>query len=287
MTWPPGTHIEPRFPGTREHVHASEAIERADWREAYRSVDPATAEAFGIRFERLGHVDLLIMTHVDLLMFNRMSGLGVDEPASEELLDQAIGRYRKAGVPRFFVGVSVAARPIQLTDWITGRGLSLHNSWVKLTRPVDPIPNAFTTARIKEIGREHADDFGRTIQTVFGMPERMADWAAALVGQPGRRHFMAFVHDKPVGTAALYYEGDWAEFGYAAVLPDSRGKGIQAALIAARIRAAREAGCKWISMETAEETLEKPSYSFRNAKRMGFETMYLRPNYLGTTTSST
>jgi GNAT superfamily N-acetyltransferase len=228
-----------------------------------------------------------MMTNVDLLMFNRVTGLGVETPATEELVDRAIGRFRKAGVPRFFVDVSVAARPIQLTDWITGRGLSLHNNWVKLTRQADSVPNTFTTAQIKEIGREHADHFGRIVQIVFQMPERLADWAAALVGRPGRRHFMAFERNKPVGTAALYCQDDWAEFGYAAVLPDSRGRGIQAALIAARIRAAREAGCKWISMETAEETLEKPSYSLRNARKMGFETMYLRPNYLGTTASST
>ena len=81
--------------------------------------------------------------------------------------------------------------------------------------------------------------------------------------------------------------GTHIAFAYAAVLPEARGKGIQAALIATRIRAARESGCTWISMETAEETLEKPSYSFRNARKMGFETMYLRPNYLGTTNSST
>jgi hypothetical protein len=40
-------------------------------------------------------------------------------------------------------------------------------------------------------------------------------------------------------------------------------------------------GCRWLSMETAEETLEKPSYSLRNARKMGFEILYLRPNYLG------
>ena len=33
---------------------------------------------------------------------------------------------------------------------------------------------------------------------------------------------------------------------------------------------------------SAEETLEKPSYSLRNARKMGFEMAYLRPNYLGT-----
>jgi len=285
MTWPPDTNFETRRALTREHLVAAERIERADWRDAYLSASPEMSDAFGMRFTRLdGAVDVLQMTKLDMLMFNRVVGLGVEEPATEELLDQAIALFHEAGVPRFFLDVSPAARPIFLNDWIAERGLSLFNSWVKLTREVDPVPQAFTTTHIAEVGPDRAADFGRIVQIVFGLPEHMADWAAQLVGRKGRRLFMAFERNKPVGVAGLYCENEWAEFGYAAVLPEARGLGIQAALIATRIRAARESGCRWLSMETAEETLEKPSYSLRNARKMGFEVAYLRPNYLGTTT---
>jgi GNAT superfamily N-acetyltransferase len=282
MAWRPDSDTAPRHKDTREHLIAAEAVERADWRDAYRSVTPELAQAFGVRIQRIGDADVLLMTGVDMLMFNRVSGLGVETPATEEALDQAIAVFHNAQVPRFFLDVSPAARPIHLNDWIAERGLSLFNNWVKLTRDVNPIPPSFTTTRIVEVGPERAQDFGRIVQVVFGLPERMAEWAAGLVGRPGRRQFMALEHDKPVGVGALYCDGDWAEFGYAAVLPEARGKGIQAALIAARIKAARESGCRWISMETAEETLEKPSYSLRNARKMGFEVLYLRPNFLGT-----
>jgi GNAT superfamily N-acetyltransferase len=236
-----------------------------------------------MRVERVGTADVLIMASPGVLMFNRVSGLGVDTPATEGQLDEAIARFGAAKVPRFFIDVSPAARPLELTDWITGRGLSIYNNWVKLTREVEPVPVTFTTARIKEIGREHADAFGRIVQLADGLPGRISDWLSLLVGRPGRRQFMAFDRDKPIGTGAIYIEGEWASFGYAAVIPEARGGGVHAALIAARIRAARESGCRWLSMETAEETLEKPSYSLRNARKMGFEVAYLRPNYLGTT----
>ena len=284
MAWPPGSNITARPNTTREHLVAAERIERADWRDAYRAASPDVAKMFGIRLERVGTADVLQMTGLDLLMFNRVAGIGVEEPATEEQLDKAIALFEKAGVPRFFLDVSPAARPIFLTDWIAERGLSIFNSWVKLTREAGTPPPAFTTTRIAEVGQDRAADFGRIVQVVFGLPEGMATWAAGLVGRPGRRQFMAFERDKPVGVAALFCEGEWAEFGYAAVLPEARGLGIQAALIATRIRAARESGCRWLSMETAEETLEKPSYSLRNARKMGFEVAYLRPNYLGTIT---
>ena len=228
-------------------------------------------------------MDVLIVTAADILMFNRAAGLGVETPATEGQLDEVIARFHAARVPRFFIDVSPAARPLLLTDWIAGRGYPLRNNWVKLTREVGPVPWALPDPRIKEIGVEHADEFARIIQGAFGLPERIGPWMRLLVGRPRRRLFMAFDRDKPIGTAGLYIEGEWASFGYAAVIPEARGRGVQAALIATRIRAAREAGCRWLSMETAEETLEKPSYSLRNARKMGFEVAYMRPNYIGTT----
>ncbi|HEY3156425.1 MAG TPA: GNAT family N-acetyltransferase [Candidatus Eisenbacteria bacterium] len=236
-----------------------------------------------MRAERVGSVDVLMMTAADILMFNRAAGLGVETPATEGQLDEVIARFHAARVPRFFIDVSPAARPLLLTDWIASRGFSLRNNWVKLTREVEPVPWALPDPRIKEIGVEHADEFARIIQGAFGLPERIGHWMRLLVGRPRRRHFMAFDRDKPIGTAGLYIEGEWASFGYAAVIPEARGRGVQAALIATRIRAARDAGCRWLSMETAEETLEKPSYSLRNARKMGFEVAYMRPNYIGTT----
>src|SRR6185295_15239478 len=282
MAWRPDSDTTSRPTHTREHLIAAEAIERADWRDAYRSATPEIAAAFGMRCDRIDGADVLQMTGLDMPMFNRVLGLGVDEPATEDQLDRAIERYESAKVPRFFIEVSPTARPIFLNDWIGERGLSLFNNWVKLTRDVNPMPHALTTARIVEATPDRAADFARVVQIVFGLPEGLAGWAAGLVGRPNRRQFLALEHDKPVGVAALYCEGGWAEFGYAAVLPEASGKGIQAALIAARIKAARESGCRWISMETAEETLEKPSYSLRNARKMGFEVAYLRPNFLGT-----
>jgi GNAT superfamily N-acetyltransferase len=283
MVWPPGEKIELRKTLTREHIVAAERIERADRRDAFRSAPPDIAAEFGMRVEQVGGADLVMITAADVSMFNRLAGIGVEMPATEGQLNEALRRFRDAGVARFYVDVSPASRPINLTDWITSRGLALDNNWVKLTREVEPVPTARTNARIEEIGREHALEYGKIVQVVFELPERLSDWADAMVGSPHRRHFMAFDHDKPIATASIYIEGEWASFGYAAVMPQARGRGVQAALIAARIKAARESGCKWLSMDVAEETLEKPSYSLRNAKKMGFEVAYMRPNYLGTT----
>jgi hypothetical protein len=39
-------------------------------------------------------------------------------------------------------------------------------------------------------------------------------------------------------------------------------------------------GCRWVSVETAEQTPEREAPSFRNLTRLGFTVAYRRPNYL-------
>ncbi len=47
-----------------------------------------------------------------------------------------------------------------------------------------------------------------------------------------------------------------------------------------RIRDAIESGCTTLVTETGERIPLKPSNSYRNILRFGFEEAYLRPNYL-------
>jgi len=66
----------------------------------------------------------------------------------------------------------------------------------------------------------------------------------------------------------------------AATRADARGQGLQTALIARRIEAARAAGCRHLVVETALDRPEKPSVSARNLRRMGFRDAYERPNWI-------
>ena len=57
--------------------------------------------------------------------------------------------------------------------------------------------------------------------------------------------------------------------GFAATLPEHRGKSGQNALLAARRRHAREAGCDVVVTETGELRDDRPSSSYRNILRAG------------------
>ena len=68
--------------------------------------------------------------------------------------------------------------------------------------------------------------------------------------------------------------------GFAATLPEHRAKGGQSALLARRIRHAREAGCDVLVTETGERRDDLPSNSYRNILRAGFTEVAVRSNWL-------
>jgi hypothetical protein len=70
-----------------------------------------------------------------------------------------------------------------------------------------------------------------------------------------------------------------AEFGLAATREAARGRGCQLGLLRRRIADAGAAGCRTLFVETGERTAGRPSGSYRNILRAGFEEAYLRPNW--------
>jgi GNAT superfamily N-acetyltransferase len=217
---------------------------------------------------------------IDVLALNRVVGLGLIEPATEEYIDQIIEWFASAGVPRFFVQVSPGAEPDALTGWLTGRSFRPHNNWVRLCRGTQPPPEVITGLLVEQIDRRYAADFGKILAQGFGWPESAGLWWAQTVERPGWHHYLAFDENLPVATGAFFVSEKAAWFSAASTLPGHRGKGAQNALLARRIQDALLLGCTTFSVETAQPTSERDAPSWRNVQRMGFQECYVRPNYL-------
>ncbi|MCE5973383.1 GNAT family N-acetyltransferase [Sinirhodobacter sp. WL0062] len=56
-------------------------------------------------------------------------------------------------------------------------------------------------------------------------------------------HLLAFVDDRPVGTARLFAKGEAGKIGRVCVLPEARGTGLGAALIHAACQHLKDRGC--------------------------------------------
>lgn len=210
-------------------------------------------------------------------MLNRIVGLGLDGPASEQQLDGTIAAM--AGL-RYYVSLSPDAEPAAIGSWLAARGFEPSWGWMGFRRGVDDPPEAETRLAIAELGPERAAEFAALLRAAYGLPEELAPVLAALPGLPGWRCFLALDGDEPAGAAALYAARGAAYLGLAGTAAEHRGKGAQSALLAARIRCARELGCDEVFTETGERVPGRPSASYRNIVRAGFEELRVVPNWI-------
>lgn len=257
-----------------------ELHEARAWAELYRWASDEARRECGVERFSLGSAQGTLASAVDILAFNRVIGLGVQEPATEAMVEETVGRYADAGVKRFFVQLAPQSLPTALPDWLTARGFRHHNNWMKLFRDLSAPPRVESDLRVEIIDRHQAATFAAVIAEAFEWPERVRPWLAGLFGRPGWTHYLAFDGDLPVATAAMFIQGSYCWLDFASTRASHRGRGAQSALIARRIRDAAAQGSRLLVVETAEDLPDRPAPSCRNLQRFGFQVAYTRPNYL-------
>ena len=210
-------------------------------------------------------------------MLNRVVGLGVDRPATEEDVDAAIDAM---GDAVFYVAVSPEAGPEELPTWLAARGLEPGWGWMQFERGPEEPPPVQTELDLRETGPERVDAFARIQRIAYGLSEAAERWLRTAFGTPGWTFWLGFADGEPATAAGLYVEGDVCYLGLAATLPEHRGKGGQGAMLATRIERARELGCTLLVTETGEQRPDRPSSSYRNLLRFGFRESHAVANWL-------
>jgi hypothetical protein len=246
--------------------------------------------ASGLSVVEVADATLMAVNRVDVLALNRIIGLGVRASPSDSALTEVVNAFEAAGAPRFFLPVAPGGFSEDLTARIERLGLRHYNNWMRLSRRLEDLsglPVAPSSGLdVRQIDSADAGPFGNLVASAFQYPPAIAPLAWQAIGRPRWHHYLAFEGDVPIAAAAMYLTGDAAWFGFAATDAVYRRHGAQQALIVRRLRDAASAGCSWVSVETAEDTVTKDAPSFRNLRRLGFEVAYRRPNYLWTRPST-
>jgi GNAT superfamily N-acetyltransferase len=254
-----------------------EGAEVEGFLDAFRAAPPSLAAQHGIAHLVL---DGVVCGRVGDLprsrMFNHVYGLGRSAPASDEQLDRVAEFY---GEETYFVALAQDAKPDDLAARLEARGFVPDYAWTKFRRGVEPPDPVDTDLRVEPISPQHARDFGRIVAAGFELPAFTGRWLASVFARPRWTCFIAFAGDEPAATGTLFVCRGVGWLSFAATLPEFRRRGAQNALLAARIRAAAELGCSLVVGETGALEEGRPSNSYRNIVRAGFEPVYDRPNY--------
>ncbi len=260
-----------------------ELAEVAGYSDWWKAAPSELTEEFGIRsMEIRGAICCAVGAMSGSRLVNHVIGLGrVASPSSKEL-DSIAEFYADVGV-QYAVAVSDAAERDDLASRLLERGFAEDYAWVKFRRGVEPARGIETDLRVEEVSSDHAHAFGEIVVSGFDLPRALAAWFAAIVGRRGWRCYLAFADGVPAATGALFVHGRMAWVSFAATVPEFRRRGAQSALLERRIADAVSAGCESLVTETGEIVDGKPSNSYRNILRAGFEVAYRRRNLLSPT----
>jgi GNAT superfamily N-acetyltransferase len=256
-------------------------LEQRMWSEIWSATPAGAAAAHGLELRRHGPVQATAIGDLPGTGWLNLV-LGAAAPGAVEggHLEAATAWVDSLGVA-YYVPVTPG---LDATDeaeaWLRANGFEHGYGWMKFIRDTSPPEFAEPAdVEVAELADGEGEDFARIVAQGFDLPE----WAAALFvdlpALPSWRCYLASVDGRPAGTAAMLVEGGIAELGLAATLASARGRGCQNALLRRRILDAAAAGCHTLLVETGERVPDRPSPSYRNILRAGFEEAYLRPNW--------
>jgi len=206
----------------------------------------------------------------------RATGVGFHQPLTAQDLDRIEQFYRERDAPSQ-VDLTPLHEPA-LFELFKERGYAIAELNNVLYRQLDESDQDFVPAKdeyeVRRSAAAEAETAGAIVETAFfpdGAPEAFRGLITPLYQMPNALAFVATVDCKPVacGTGIVIPEhGVFALCG-AGTLAAYRRRGLQTALLRARMAAARHAGCQYAVVVTQGGTTSQ-----RNAERLGFRVAY-------------
>ena len=186
----------------------------------------------------------------------------------------------RGGTPRLQIDENAASA--EVLEWIADRRMAKSGpAWVKLTCLAPSSPMLWNEKiDVRVAGAGEAKLFAELMCEGFGFSKSLAPFWAGIVGKPEWTCLVAYLDEVPAGTGIMYAADGYAWLGGGATIPAFRNRGVQTALIRARMNLGTEQGVKVFAVETAEPESGKYGVSFENVVKAGFRQVYVRQNYL-------
>lgn len=205
----------------------------------------------------------------------RATGAGLGGAFTNQDLDRIEDFYRGHGAPSQ-VDLCPMHGP-EVFEMFRDRGYAiaeLNNVLYRKLPPDENFPSPPEGCEIRRALLEEAEVTGAIVESAFfpdGAPEAYRGLITPLYQMPGALAFGATVDGRLVACGAGLVIPEHKVFALcgAGTLAEYRGRGLQTALLRARMAAAIEAGCEYAVVVTQGGTTSQ-----RNAERVGFHVAY-------------
>lgn len=204
--------------------------------------------------------------------------VGFQEPPSADLIEEIVAHFRDRGVrraefvlPRFETG---DVEPI-----VAKHGMTLGSRVIAYSgRPPLSPPDAAATLRTGRVDPPSFERCATLTWEAFGLAtEPHVALSTAALADPRFQAWACWDGTEMVAAALAYRDAEETHLVSGAVHPGYRGRGLQSALIAARVRDAEAAGSRLLITEAYAG-----GSSARNVVRAGFTPQYERLTWVWT-----
>ncbi|GAB7046376.1 GNAT family N-acetyltransferase [Catenuloplanes indicus] len=250
---------------------AGEAVEGAFLRAIAEHAPAALRETLGLRATRVDGVTVLTV-RAGIPMFNR--AIGFTAPVTAGLLDRILDVYRAAGAPSAVLKLPPPLLPDDWAELCAARGLAPLPDSVKVARSAAGPPRIRTGLRVGPVPADAEAAWTDLVMSALDPVPHLADLLPGPGRDPRGHRFAAWDGGEMVAAAQLFTHGPAGVLKSGVTRASHRGRGAQSALIAARIAAARHAGCDWVVSETSAPEPGEHHTSLRNLERLGFTRTY-------------
>jgi hypothetical protein len=262
---------------------ALERIELRFWREIWDAAPRAFAVAKGVRRAEFGPVQATVTAAMpEERALNLILGGASGVAAAEGSLDEAIEWTREQETRGYALLTPERPGTASAEAALAAAGFERTDGWMRFVRDVHrPRFEVADDIEVIELdGSEEDAPFGTIAALGFGLPAWTASFYAPLPALPDWRCYLALIDGEPQACAAMLVDGELAKFGIAATLEGGRRRGGQLALLRRRIEDAAAAGVRTLAVETGERVPGRPSTSYANILRAGFEEAYASPGWI-------
>jgi GNAT superfamily N-acetyltransferase len=204
-------------------------------------------------------------------------GLGLFEAPTAAALDELERFFLVRSAPVFHEVSPLAGLPALAL--LNERGYRPVELTSVMYRPLAAIEDSDlgqgSRIRVRPIEKHEGEVWARTTARGWSEVPELKDFLLALAPLSTERQdsisFLAEMASEPVATGVLCLGGGVALLGGACTVPEARKQGAQSALLASRLRYAKDEGC-----DVAMICTQPGSASQRNAERNGFRIAYTR-----------
>lgn len=222
---------------------------------------------------------------------NKWIGAGFDGPVNESELAEVEAAFAKQGA-RLQVEVSTLADP-GFHAMLASRGYVPSGFENVLGHPVvSSVGSGIAGVQVGLAQPSELSSFADVLVEAFASPdiggvggdalppkEEIRRWVLVTLEIQGFRGYLARIGNAVAGAGSLRIDSGVAQFSGAGTLPQFRRRGVQTALLRARLQAASREGC-----DVGVIVTQPGSKSQQNSQREGFALLYARQLWVKTPT---